>query len=220
MPSWSSPSPSSADEQSIPFDTTPRILRRPISNAAGHRGADPTGTTPRSPGVDVERAAHRPASGSPSPASTIDAVDLVGALDAVDVSSTRATTMPSSPSPMRSTPSTTMPRSLQRLAEQLTGRRRSGAKSRSQERRLSSRVHQNWREEADVVVEQHRGCRRRRGAPGARRSMPKPKAKPGPLLGIDADGREHVGVHHAAAAQLDPPVPSTCGSRRRRRSRR
>ena len=36
------------------------------------------------------------------------------------------------------------------------------------------------------------------------RSSPKPNAKPGVLLGVDADALEHVGVDHAAAAELDP----------------
>ena len=35
IPAWSSPSPSSRVEQSIPFDQTPAILRRPISMPSG-----------------------------------------------------------------------------------------------------------------------------------------------------------------------------------------
>ena len=38
----------------------------------------------------------------------------------------------------------------------------------------------------------------------ARRSMPKPKANPDHSSGSSPTLREHVGVHHAAAAQLEP----------------
>ena len=79
------------------------------------------------------KAPHPISSGSPSPASTITWWILL-APSTARVSSTRATTMPSSPSPIRSSSSTAMPRSLI-SSPSATGSPSNGAKSRSQESR-------------------------------------------------------------------------------------
>ena len=131
-PAWSSPSPSSRAEHSIPFDQTPPILRRPISMPFG---------------ITVPMVA----SGTRSPACHVEgpAADLAAARRRRRrrstrwillapwigrVSSTRATTMPSSPSPIRSSSSTAMPRSLI-SSPSATGSPSNGAKSRNQESR-------------------------------------------------------------------------------------
>ena len=131
MPSWSSPSPSSRVEQSMPFDQTPAILRRPISMPLGMTVPMVASGT-RSPALML-KAPQPISSGCPSPASTITWWILL-APSIGRVSSTRATTMPSRPSPIRSSSSTAMPRSLI-SSPSATGSPSNGAKSRSQERR-------------------------------------------------------------------------------------
>ena len=130
-PSWSSPSPSSREEQSIPFDQTPAILRRPISMPLGITVPMVASGT-RSPACML-KAPQPISSGSPSPASTMTWWILL-APSTGRVSSTLATTMPSSPSPIRSSSSTAMPRSLI-SSPSATGSPSNGAKSRSQESR-------------------------------------------------------------------------------------
>ena len=102
--------------------------------------------------------------------------------------STRATTTPSTGSPTcdRSS-STARPRSLERRRRARRRRRRRARTrwSHDEAATLSSELLQ----EADVVGEHLAEVVDRRGASAARRSMPKPKAKPAPLLGVEAARR-------------------------------
>ena len=68
MPSGPSPRPSSCEEHSIPLDTTPAILRRPISMPLGIMVPTVARGT-RSP-TAMLKAPQPTSSGSPSPAST------------------------------------------------------------------------------------------------------------------------------------------------------
>ena len=68
MPAWSSPSPSSRGEHSMPFDHSPRILRRPISMPLGMTVPTVASGT-RSPAAMLN-APHPICRASPSPAST------------------------------------------------------------------------------------------------------------------------------------------------------
>ena len=109
MPSWSSPRLTSGPEQSIPFDHSPRSWRRLIS-------MPPAITAPmvakgtRSP-TDMLNAPQQTWRDSPSPAST-STNWIRSASGWGRRSRTRATTMPSSPSPIGATSSTVSPRSL------------------------------------------------------------------------------------------------------------
>ena len=97
MPPGSSPSPSSRGEHSIPFDHSPRILRRCDLHAVGHRRAD-RGQRDQVADGHVERAAadlQRLAVAGID----VDQLDPVGVGVRPQVSSTRATTMPSSSAP-------------------------------------------------------------------------------------------------------------------------
>ncbi len=143
MPSWSSETPSSLPEHSMPLETTPFIFRRVIVKSPGRTA--PTGARgTRSPTAKFE-APHTTSTG-PAPSSTttrrMRSAPSMGA-----ISPTRAITTSDSPSPTRSTPSTTRPRSS-RAAARSAGSPSKGAKSRSHESGtrtsvLSGRSHQN-----------------------------------------------------------------------------
>ena len=168
-------SPSSAAEHSIPLDHSPRILRRPISMPSGHDGAH-GGQGDQVADRHVEGAAHdlqqarrrrrrRRRAGS------------CRRRDGGGWPSTRATTMPSRPPPTRSTPSTTRPR-LDRADGQLGHVGVESARSRGARRGVrASDDPQNW-----VRNRRSLSSRIRMSASPwrtwARRSMPKPKAKP------------------------------------------
>ena len=78
MPSWSSDSRSSRPEQSIPFETTPFILRWPMAKPPGSTA--PTGARgTRSP--TAKFCAPQTTSTGPSPAVDHHPADPVGALD-------------------------------------------------------------------------------------------------------------------------------------------
>ena len=131
MPEWSAPRPSSAEEHSIPLDHSPRILRRAISMPSGMVEPRVASGT-RSPAAML-KAPQQIWRASPFPASTSTSW-MRSALGWDRSSRTRATTMPSRPSPMRVTSSTGVPRSLN--ASPTTSASTSmGAISRSQESR-------------------------------------------------------------------------------------
>ena len=85
-PSWSSLKCSSRDEQSMPFEITPRIVRRRSRSPPGSTA--PTGASgtwlPTSKFI-----APQTISSGPSPASTDDQANAVGALDGADLVDSR-----------------------------------------------------------------------------------------------------------------------------------
>ena len=98
MPAWSPPRPSSRAEHSMPLDHSPRSLRRPISMPFGM--VVPTvasGTRSPAAMLNAPQAICR---ASPSPVSTSTSW-ILSAFGWGRVASTRATTMPSRPSPMQ-----------------------------------------------------------------------------------------------------------------------
>src|SRR5436190_16136761 len=201
-PPASVPSRNSMGEHNIPCDSTPFILRRPISKSPGRTA--PTGANgTRSPSSKFHAPHTTCTRFEGSPASTIT-LRILSAPGIASIETTRDTTTASSPSPTRVMPSTTMPRSS-KVSPSAMGSRSNGAKSRSHERGTSILVLSlKLLDETDVVVQQdpHVGDR------VAYLSQPvdaEAKREPGPLLGVDADRPEDVGVHHAAAAKLDPP---------------
>ena len=129
MPAWSEPRPSSADEHSIPLDHSPRILRRAISMPSGMVEPRVASGT-RSP-TSMLKAPQQICRASPSPAST-STRPMRSALGWGRRSSTRATTMPSRPSPRRVTSSTGVPRSL-KASLRTSASWSNGARSRSQD---------------------------------------------------------------------------------------
>ncbi len=92
MPSASSPSPSSAAEHSIPWDSTPRILLRRILRPSGRRA--PTSATGARMPANTFGAPHTTESVSPLPASTLHTLRR-SASGCAPTSSTWATTMSS-----------------------------------------------------------------------------------------------------------------------------
>ena len=131
-PPASVPSRSSMGEHSMPLDSTPFILRRPISKSPGSTA--PTGASGTRSPTSKFQAPHTIWMGSP-PVWTMT-LRILSAPSIAWMSSTRATTTSSSPSPTRVMPSTTMPRSSN-VSPSVTGSRSNGAKSRSQERGTS-----------------------------------------------------------------------------------
>ena len=106
-PAPSSERPSSFPEHNIPLETTPRILRRPISMPFGSTVSTGAKGT-RSPTSKLN-APHTISTG-PAPASTtIRRIRSAPLMPSISV--TWLTTTSSSPSPTRVTPSTTRPRS-------------------------------------------------------------------------------------------------------------
>ena len=106
-PSWSSLRRSSRAEQSMPLETTPRILRSAITNPPGSTA--PTGAS----GTWLPRAklvAPQTMSRGPLPVSTVTRRTRSAPSMAL-IASMRTTTTSSRPSPTCSTPSTTRPRS-------------------------------------------------------------------------------------------------------------
>ena len=95
MPAWSSPRPSSRGEQSMPFDHSPRILRRPISMPFGimvprvASGTRSPAAMLNAPQHDLERLAVAGVD--------VDQLDLVGVGMRPQVAAPAATTMPSRP---------------------------------------------------------------------------------------------------------------------------
>ena len=158
MPAWSSPRPSSRDEHNMPFDHSPRSLRRAISRPPGITVPSVARGT-RSP-TAMLNAPQQICSGSPSPVSTSTSW-ILSALGCGRRASTRTTTMPSRPSPIRSTDSTAMPRSLMASPRPTGSSSGKGANSRSQERRtfMPGTAPGSGRRPCTS-----RGCRRRRGA--------------------------------------------------------
>src|SRR3954451_13704020 len=139
--------------------------------------------------------------GSAPPASAMT-LRILSAPAMGSMESTLATTTPSRPSPTTLMPSTTMPRSSN-VSPSARWSSPNGAKSRSHERGTSIRRLLKLRDEADVVVVQDAHIRDGIAHLG-QAVNPEPEGEPGVLVGIDADGAEHVGVHHPAPAQLDP----------------
>ena len=150
MPEWSSPSPSSLAEQSMPSLTSPRIFRRSSVKAPSGPGmvapdgaygtTIPTTTlgAPQTTGV----------SPSPRVTSTRDSLSAFGCFSTL---STRAATTPVISSPGCSTPSTSSPSWLSAETMSATGAS-TGVKSRIQE--SGARM---------VVVPQY--CARKRTSP-------------------------------------------------------
>ncbi len=126
-PAWSSERPSSLPEQSMPLETTPRSLRRPISKPPGRMA--PTGASGTRSPTSKLLAPQTISSGS-APASTVTSRILSAPLMA-SILRTWATTTSPRPSPTCSIASTTRPRSSSaaRSAPTSSGK---GAKSRSQ----------------------------------------------------------------------------------------
>src|SRR5262245_47488533 len=116
-------------------------------------------------------------------------------------SRTRATTIPSSPSPVIVMSSTARPRS-ESWSARTSGSPSMGANSRSQESRTFI-TPSELGQESDVVRPQVAqvvdAVEQKREAVDA-----EAEREAAPLLGIDAHVAEHLGVHHAAAAQLEP----------------
>ena len=144
MPPPSAPKPSSAAEQSMPFDHSPRSLRRSIRSPVGMVVPNVASGT-RSP-TAMLNAPQQICSASPSPVSTSTSW-ILSALGCGLRLSTLATTMPSSPAPSCSTPSTARPMADSSSASQEGSPTMPGANSRSQERRTFIYVKtpdQNW----------------------------------------------------------------------------
>ena len=184
--------------------TTPFIL--PVGRSRIPPGSTaPTGARgTRSPTAKFH-APHTTSTG-PLPASTTTR-RIRSAPGMAAISSTRATTSRSRPSPTLSIPSTTSPRSSRvggqfgRVA--LDGREVPSHDSGTRTDVLSGTGHQNWRTKRRSF-----SIRNRISAIWwricAQRSIPKPKAKPVHSVGIDAHCGEDRRIDHAAAAELDP----------------
>ncbi len=131
MPSWSSPMAISVGEHNMPLDHSPRILRRTISMPSGMTVPSVARGT-RSP-TDMLKAPQQIWRASPSPASTWTSW-MRSASGCGASSSTRATTMPSRPSPTTDMDSTARPRALS-WSLMSAGSPSTGANSCSQESR-------------------------------------------------------------------------------------
>ena len=190
---------SSGPEQSMPFETTPFILRRPISKPPGSTA--PTGASgTRSPTAKFQ-APHTICSGL---AAGVDGhqPDLVGAGDGARCRG------PGRPR-RRSRPSPTLAR-LRRPARGRRGSRpgRPGPRRRGRSRaaRKAGRARSSSSElrRKRTSLSAGRACRGSRDASGPPVDT-EAEGEPDPLLGSIPHGGEHVGVDHPAAAQLDPP---------------
>ncbi len=198
IPSWSSDSPSSRPEHSMPLEVTPFIVRRPISKSPGSTA--PTGARGTKSPTSKFHAPHTTSTGSPPALTTTRRIRSAPSMGAI--SSTRATTTSPSPSPTRSMPSTTKPRSS-RVAARSAGSPSNGAKSRSQDRGTRTSVLSELAQEADVVLDQ-----------GAHVGNPMPhlgaaidaeaEGETGPPVSVDPHRVEHGRVDHAAPTELDP----------------
>ena len=155
-PAASSERPSSVPEQSMPLETTPFILRWPISKPPGRMA--PTGASGTRSPTSKLWAPQTISTGSPVPASTRTRRILSAPLMA-EISRTRLTTTSASPSPTYSMPSTTRPRSSSAARSTPTSPG-NWAKSRSQLSGARERGSScGWagselREEADVVLQE------------------------------------------------------------------
>src|SRR5207248_8159088 len=196
MPLWSSDSPSSAAEHNMPSDHWPRSWRRSISGPPGRRAPTRASGT-RSPGPKL-KAPHTICSVSP-PASTSTSCTL-SAAGCSRLASTRATTTPSSTASIWMTPSATKPSSLK--ASTSAGVSASmGAKSLSQER--GALMPSELLQEADVV-DQEVALVVDLVTDLGQAVDAETEGESRPLLRIEPAGSQHVGVDHAAAAELDP----------------
>ena len=199
MPSWSSPRPSSRVEQSMPFDQTPAILRRPISMPLGITVPMVASGT-RSPAAML-KAPQPISSGWPSPASTMTwwillapsigaRLEHLGDDDAVE-------------------PLADPLQLLDRHAEvaHLLAERDGVALERGEVAQPGEEDLHRWclelGEEADVVGEEVAEVVDAVGA-GAEAVEAEAEGEALPLLGVDAAAGEHVRVDHAAAAELEP----------------
>src|SRR5262245_1680404 len=202
IPPWSSPSPSSRGDRSMPSKTWPRILRR--WSVSPHGSSEPTPAY----GTIMPAAMMREPQTTrvvPSPYST----SASWSRSASWCGSTwrmRATRTPTTSPPGASTPSTSSPSWLSAATSSSTGAS-AGVKSRIQDsgaRIRSDSVSSIPTEEAHVVLEERADLV---DAVADHRDALEAEAErePLPLLGVDADRGEHVGVDHPAAAQLDPP---------------
>src|SRR5919109_3381008 len=201
MPEWSSKTPSSRAEASMPSDHWPRTWRRPTSTPPGSLAPGAAhGTT--SPGAKL-RAPQTTERSSP-PASMRTSTSR-SALECWATSTTRAVRMPARSSPTRSTVSISMPAKVS-LSARSSGDTLISTWSASQEsgtRMACSSLHAG--EPADVVVGQGAQV----GQARAEHERPLDAGaggEPGYLVGVVAAGAEHVGVDHAGAEQLDPSL--------------
>ena len=132
----------------------------------------------------------------------VDQLDAVGLRVGAQRQRPRRRSTPSTGAPTRSTSSTARPRRAHRVGRARRRRRSTGSRSsRSQD---SSDAHrQNCSRKRMSLV----NISRRSSTPWrdrAMRSVPKPKAKPLHSSGSSPTVAEHVGVHHAAPAELQP----------------
>src|SRR5215211_6094257 len=219
IPAWSSKTPSSRAEASMPSDQAPRTLRRPISIPPGSLAPGAAqGTT--SPGAKLW--APQTTERSSPPASTRTRTSRSASGCGV-TSRTRAVRMPARSSPTRWMVSISMPAKVSRSARVAAGTSTStwsaSHESGTRTVRSSQLVDRGATaslleppgppldagQPADVVVGQGAQV----GQAGAEHERPLdagPGGEAGDLVGVVAAGPEHVGVDHAGAEQLDPAL--------------
>src|SRR5829696_772130 len=201
IPEWSSNTPSSRAEASMPSDQAPRTLRRPISIPPGSLAPGAAqGTT--SPGAKLW--APQTTERSSPPASTRTRTSR-SASGCWVTSRTRAVRMPARSSPTRWMVSISMPAKVSRSAR-VVAETSTSTWSASQE--SGTRIGCSFLDAgqpADVVVGQGAQV----GQAGAEHERPLdagPGGEAGDLVGVVAAGPEHVGVDHAGPEQLDPAL--------------
>src|SRR4051794_32290578 len=214
IPSWSSPMPSSRDEQIIPADTWPYVLRAEISTFPGSTPPGRT-TTTRSPGAKLCAPQTMPW-GSPVPlAAPTSTVHQLIVLPFFCGSGSMVSTRPTTSGPVMSEParwidSSLRPRAVRRCARSSVdtpaGR---STYSRIQETgAFISDLRSEGAAEADVALEEAAqvldAVAEHQGAVDAHA-----EGEAGVALGVDAARDQHAWVDHAAAAPLDPALAST-----------
>src|SRR5829696_4632049 len=218
IPEWSSNTPSSRAEASMPSETMPRTVRRPISGSAGSLAPGAAqGTT--SPGAKLRAPQTTERSSPPASMRTSTRRSASGW---GSTSSTRAVTIPARSSPTRWMVSISSPAKVSFSARVAAGTSTSTwVASQESGTRIGSPL--DWLtgglslrslsppdplhagQPADVVVGQgaHVGQAR---AEHERALDAGPGGEAGDLVGVVAAGPEHVGVDHARPQQLDPAL--------------